>query len=302
MNRVVVVGSINVDLTVRVPCLPRPGETVIGGVFTINQGGKGANQAVAVARLGGEADLVAAVGNDEFGIQAVEELIREGVRPSVVLKKRPTGVAQIMVDEKGENCIAVASGANQALEVGDLQASLGLLLSDPAVVLANLEVPLEAVLAAARLARERKCKFVLNPAPAQPLSLDLLRQCDILIPNEHEASALGFEDITDVFQYGLEAVVVTRGAQGADLLRPGSPIYHQAAFPVKSVDTTGAGDAFNATFAWALSNGEPITDALRLATAGGALATRSLGARSGMASQSELLDFARGLPVTSGKT
>jgi ribokinase len=291
MSRVVCVGSVNVDMVVSLPKLPHPGETVIGGVYKYYQGGKGANQAVAIARLGGEVVLVGAVGKDDFGVQAADELTLEGVKLSLIQNELPTGVAQIMVDKNGENIIAVASGANNALEPEDIKSFLLPDLIENAVVLANLEVPYETILTAARLARNRNCKVILNPAPAQPLSPDLLCNCNILTPNEHEVRALGFEDITDVFQYGVEAVIVTRGVQGADLFRPGYPIYHQDAFQIKAIDTTGAGDTFNAALAWAISNDEQIVEALRLAVAAGALATRSLGARAGMPTRSELIDF-----------
>jgi ribokinase len=249
--------------------------------------------------LGGEVVLVAAIGKDEFGVHAIDELIREGVGLSVTHKEMPTGVAQIMVDKDGENMIAVASGANQVLGPDDIQSALVPHLNENAVVLASLEVPYESVMAAARLARSHNCRFILNPAPAQPLSPELLENCDILTPNEHEVSALGFENIADVFQFGVAAVVVTRGAQGADLLRPGEVLFHHPAFPVNAMDTTGAGDAFNATFAWAIAHGEQIPAALHLAVAGGALATRILGARSGMASRSELHNFVTGVKVAS---
>jgi ribokinase len=288
MSRVIVVGSINVDQVVRVPKLPHPGETVTGGVYSINQGGKGANQAVAIARLGGEVVLLAAVGNDQFGRQAINDLLLEGVTLSTVEKTSPTGVALIMVDNYGENMIAVASGANHVLDPDDIKSLLVPQLTANTVVLANLEVPYETVLAAACLAHDRRCKFILNPAPAQALPPDLLRNVDILIPNEHEVTALGFNEISEVFRYGVEAVIVTRGEQGADLLSPDGSVYHQDAFPINAKDTTGAGDAFNATFAWAVSNGKQIIDALRLAATAGALATRNLGARSGMATLSEL--------------
>ena len=291
MNRVVVVGSINVDQVVRVPRLPQPGETVAGGEYSFKQGGKGANQAVAIARLGGDVVLVAAIGKDEIGRQAIAELILEGVRLSTVQKGSPTGVALIMVDDNGENMIAVASGANHALGSKDIELQLVPLLTESTIVLSNLEVPYETVLAAARLAHDHNCKFILNPAPALPLTADLLQHVNFLIPNEHEVNALGFNEIRDCFHYGVEAVIVTRGAQGADLIQADGSIHHQDAFPINVKDTTGAGDAFVATFTWAVSNGKQITESLRLAVAAGALATRRLGARSGLASQSELLSY-----------
>lgn len=299
MKRVVVVGSINVDMVVHVPNLPMAGETVIGGTFSISQGGKGANQAVAIARLEGNVELIAAIGKDELGNRAAEELLRDGVKPSSLIRKDlPTGVAQIMVDARGENMIAVASGANSVLSPEDIHSSLKSNLSRGDIVLANLEVSDDTVLAAAQEARKQGCRFILNPAPAHPLSPDLLSNCSILIPNEHEVAALGLENITDVFQYGVEAVVVTLGAQGTDLLQPGCAPYHLNSMPVEVKDTTGAGDAFNATFAWAISCEKSMIESLHLATAAGALATRKLGARAGMATRIELLDFLESLNQT----
>ncbi len=289
MATVVVVGSVNVDLVVQVPKLPSPGETVIGGVFRITHGGKGANQAVAAARLGAQTHMVGAVGNDSFADQAREALVGEGVDVSwLVTKEGPTGVAEIMVDTKGENLIAVASGANALLSAADVRAALEALLRPGAAVLSNLEVPDEAVMAAAEAAKERGCLFVLNPAPARPLPRRLLELCDVLTPNEHEAYALGLPSPEGLLEAGVGAVVVTRGAQGADLLMRGRPPVHQEAFRVQVVDTTGAGDAFTGTLAWALAEGRPMEEALALASAAGALATTKVGARAGMASREEV--------------
>lgn len=286
---VVVVGSINVDLVVRVPHLPRPGETVIGGTFTLTHGGKGANQAVAAARLGATTYMVGAVGEDDFGRQARFTLLAEGVDVSwVKVSSEHTGVAQVIVDQKGENLIAIASGANSTLDAGYVRQALGALLGRKGVVLCNLEIPLEAVIAAARAAREKGCLFVLNPAPAMPLPAELLRLCDVLTPNEHEVQALGRGSVAELLEEGVGAVVVTRGGQGADLLVRGGEVHHQRAFRIEVVDTTGAGDAFTATLGWALAGGRSLEEAVRLAAAGGALATRRLGARTAMASRAEL--------------
>lgn len=301
MAKVVVVGSVNIDLVTRVPRLPRPGETVIGGSFHKTHGGKGANQAVAAARLGAATRLIAAIGDDEFGREALGVLEREGVDTSgVAIQAHPTGVAQIMVDVAGENLIAVASGANGELSADHVADTLRAALRPGAVVLANLEVPDEAVLAAALAARRHGCPFVLNPAPARPLPAELLRLCDVLTPNETEAQLLGLDDADALPPSGPSAVAVTRGAAGVDLLRPRRPLHHEDAFPVDVVDTTGAGDAFSATLAWAISMGHPLEKAVRLAAAAGALATRAVGARAGLASRSDVEALAASRTAASG--
>ena len=288
MASVVVVGAINIDLVIRLPRLPARGETVTGGTFTTTHGGKGANQSVAARRLGADVTLIGAVGDDAFGREAVENLKAERVDISqVVLKRKPTGVAQIMVDDEGENVVAVAPGANSDVAATEVEAAMGEIPARNAVVVASLEVPDAAVIAAARTARRLGWRFVLNPAPAYALSTGLLASCDILTPNEHEVGLLGMP-VENILQNGVQAIIITRGADGADLVRSGRPVLHQNAFEVDVVDTTGAGDAFSATLAWALAEGRPLEDALRLAAAGGALATRSLGARTGFASRSEV--------------
>src|SRR6266704_950556 len=257
MGRVVVVGSVNLDLVVQVERIPRPGETVTRGRFTRAFGGKGANQAAGAARLGAQTALVAMVGDDEFGREALADLRAFGVDTSSVgVGAEPTGVAQIMVDRAGENVIAVAPGANTELTGEWVERALADLAPRGTVLLAGLEVPDQAVRAAARHAAEYGCTFVLNPAPAR-------------------------------------AVVVSRGGQGADLFRIGKRSVHQRAFRVDVVDTTGAGDALNAGLAWALSDGRPLEEALRLAAAAGALATRAMGARASLATRDEAEHLSR---------
>jgi ribokinase len=297
--RVAVVGSINVDLVIRVARLPMPGETVIGGSFHKTHGGKGANQAVAAARLGASTVIVGAVGDDDFGREARETLAREGVDVSWVgTSELPTGVAQILVSQTGENVIAVASGANGDVTAEQVTGALQAVLTPGAVVLASLEVPIEAVAAAATMARKLGCRFILNPAPARELPSELLSSCDVLTPNEIEARALGLARPEVLRDLGILAVVITRGAAGADLLRPGSLVHSQDAFPVEVVDTTGAGDAFSATLAWALAGGSSLEDAVRLAAAGGALATRAVGARSSLGKREEVEALAAGRPLS----
>lgn len=285
---VVVVGSANVDLTMRVPRLPRTGETVIGATFSRAPGGKGANQAAAAARLGARTWFVGMVGDDDLGAWTRSDLERTGVDCSELgVGSAPTGVAQIWLDEAGENAIAVASGANAEVSASFVRNALGRIDADAAAVLADLEIPDGAVSAAAEIAETRGWTFVLNPAPARPLAASLLRRCGVLTPNRAEAVTLG-PDIEALLDAGVGAVVVTMGAAGVDLYRPDREVHHQDAFPVEVRDTTGAGDAFSATIAWAMAEGRDLKDAVAMATAAGALATREVGARASLASRVEL--------------
>jgi ribokinase len=284
---VVVVGSVNVDLVVRVPSLPTPGETVSGGTFARALGGKGANQAAAAASLGARVRLVGLTGDDDFGRLAREDLRSRGVDVSTLgTSPNPTGVAAIVVDGAGENAIAVASGANHDLTGAWVVEQLARVADPHVVLLANLEVPDEAIAAAARVVAERGWRFVLDPAPVRPISPEVLARCDVLTPNEHEAGALG--STAELLAQGVGTVVLTRGADGADVLRAATAPWHQVAFPVDVVDTTGAGDAFNGALAWSLGEGRELLEAVRVATAAGALACRSVGARASLPDQGEL--------------
>ncbi|MFN2490325.1 MAG: ribokinase [Actinomycetota bacterium] len=288
-STVIVVGSVNVDLTTQVERIPAPGETVIGGTFGQSPGGKGGNQAAAAARLGARTWIVGLVGDDAFGATARADLAGSGVDVTHLGTGRgPTGVAQIIVDGLGENLIAVASGANEELGRAAVEAALERIPGAGAVVLANLEIPLEAVAAAASWAEANGCVFVLNPAPARALPEDLLALCDVLTPNEHEARALGARSAEELVERGAPVVVRTRGGRGADLLRAGAPPRHQEAFEVEVVDTTGAGDAFSAALAWSLGEGRDMERAVEYAAAAGALATRAVGARAGAPDRAEV--------------
>lgn len=288
-----VVGSLNVDLVVRVPAIPAPGETVVGSDFARAPGGKGANAAAAAARLGAATWIVGAVGDDDFGEMTRADLAAYGVALDCLgTGTQPTGVALITVDANGENAIAVASGANAELSAAEVTKALGTIEMDNAIVLANLEISDDAVRAAAAGASQRGWSFVLNPAPARPLPADVVAHCAVLTPNEHELDALGgsAEALLDA---GAGAVVVTRGAAGADLHRAGQTVHHQDAFPTQVVDTTGAGDTFSATLAWALAAGRSLEDAVRLAAAAGALACRSVGARACLPTADEVVATAQ---------
>jgi ribokinase len=289
---VIVVGSINVDLCAFVERLPRPGETVIGGTFVREQGGKGANQAVAASRLGARVIMVGMVGDDDLGRAARAALEDERVEVGAVgAGQKHTGVAEILIDAQGENLIAVASGANDELTAERVTEALGRIDAHEAVMTSVLEIPMAAVSAAATIAGERGWTFILNPAPAAPLTGELLARCDVLTPNEHELEGLGRTSAEELLAAGAGAVIVTRGAEGADLFRAGVAAHHQPAFEVDPSDTTGAGDAFTGALAWALASGAELTEATRIAAACGALSTRAAGARGGMPTKAELEDF-----------
>ena len=286
---VFIVGSINADMVMQLPRLPRAGETALGGTFLQTQGGKGANQAVGSARLGRATALVAAVGSDQLGRMAVRDLQNAGVDVSAVATTNTsTGIALVLVDPDGTNLIGVAPGANACLRGAAVQQELERRLTPGDVVVASLEVRDDAVLAAAKAAGTCGARFVLNPAPARLLDRDLLARCDVLTPNEIEVADLGYPAPADLLGAGVDALIVTRGAQGADLYRLGKDVLHQEAFAVDVVDTTGAGDAFTSALAAALAVDEPIESALRSAVAAGSLATRALGARAGYATADEV--------------
>ena len=286
--RVIVVGSINTDLVVVAERLPAPGETVSGGRFSRHGGGKGANSAVAAARLGAQVTMVAAVGSDPFGDEALALLEREGIDTAAVARvDAPTGVALINVDAAGENQIAVASGANAEVDPDAVERAVR--SAGPGVVLTNHEVPLAARLAAARAAQG---PVVLNPAPAAELPDELLALGPILTPNAGEAAELTGERDPEAAARALAArtgapVVVTLGAQGV-LVLDGGTAERLRAPEVTPVDTTGAGDAFNGALAVALAEGRGLRDAADFAVAAAALSTRAEGARESMPRRAEV--------------
>jgi ribokinase len=292
---VVVVGSVNADLVVTVGRLPRPGETVTGGTFARFGGGKGANQAVAAARAGARVAIVGAVGADDLGDDALRELADEGIDVSAVarLEGVATGVALIAVDERGENQIAVASGANARLRADEIALALPRLLAGGprGVVLLGHEVPESAVVAGIAAARAAGWVAVLNPAPARALPDDV--DGVILTPNADEARALAGEADTEAAARSLAArtgaaVLVTLGAEGA-LLADGDRVEKLPAPAVDVVDTTGAGDAVNGALAAELAAGRPLRDSVRFALTAAALSTRAAGARAGMPRRDDVI-------------
>jgi ribokinase len=268
---VCVVGSANLDLVARAPRIPQPGETVLGSAYAEHPGGKGLNQAVAASRAGAVTAFPAAVGDDAAAMLLRSVLAAAGIDATNVrtLHGQPTGRALITVGDDAENSIVVVPGANGALSPPEeLPAS--------AVVLAQLEVPVDVVIRAFAIARGAGARTVLNPAPARPLPDELLALTDVAVPNEHELELLGGTD--RLLAAGIDAVVVTLGARGARVVRSDGRMRTQPPYEVVPVDTTGAGDAFCGTFAARLARGDDIDDAVRWAAAAGALATTVPGA------------------------
>ena len=289
MAKVVVVGSTNTDMTVRVPRLPVPGETVSGGGFRVTGGGKGANQAVAAARAGAPVVFVTALGTDDIGDRAVEGLAGEGIdlRFARRVADAPSGIALILVDDAGENVIAVAPGANAALRPEDVE-PIDAILATGDVVLVQLEIPAATVEATARIARRCGARLILNPAPARSLGDALLGAVSMITPNEHEAAQLlghgaaGAVDPASAAAWlharGVPDVLITLGASGVHV-SAGGVATRLPAFAVDAVDTTAAGDVFNGALAVALIEGRSAIEAARFGCAAAAISVTRPGAR-----------------------
>jgi len=289
---ILVFGSLNMDLVVRVPALPRPGETVLCDDYVTVPGGKGNNQAVAAARAGAEVMMVGCVGDDEFGRRLLHNLRDSGViTTAVAVSDRPTGVAYICVDSHGENSIVVASGANLDVHISSVPESM--LGFGAATVLMQMEVPLEENWALIRHAHEDGARIVLNVAPAQAVPRSVLTLVDVLVVNELEAAptarALGLRaanppDLaTALAKAGHLTCVITLGADGAVAAR-GDELWTVGGMTIRPVDTTGAGDAFTGILAAALDADRPLPDALHRAAVGAGLTCLELGAQKSMPS------------------
>ncbi len=288
-SRIAVVGSSNTDMILKLDRIPRPGETVLGGQFITAAGGKGANQAVAAARAGGDVTFIARVGQDMFGQQAIEGFARDGINVEYVVRDKasPSGVALIFVAKDGENSIAVASGANGRLSPADVKKARKAIAS-AAVAVMQLETPLPTVQATAEIAAKAGVSVILNPAPAQPLPDDLLRLVSILTPNETEAELLTGIKVVDetsagqaagqLLARGAQTVIITLGASGAFVATEGLRKLVRG-FKMAAVDTTAAGDVFNGALAVALAEGRTIADATRFANAAAAISVTRMGAQ-----------------------
>lgn len=299
--RIIEVGSLNMDLVVRLPQIPKPGETLLGGTFATFPGGKGANQAVAAARLGATVSMVGRVGADAFGRELVDGLTKEGIDTRFVSadEHHASGVALIQVDAQGQNSIAVASGANFALSASLVESAIRQ-IGDFGLLVMPLETPLETIYAAARAAKQRAARVILNPAPAQKLGKDLLGMVDILAPNEHEAAfitgmALDGEQNYRAAAQALQAdgaanVILTLGSRGAYILESTGAEHFVPARVVKAVDTTAAGDCFMGGLAVGLADGRSLVEAAHFASAAAAISVTRYGAQPSMPTRRDLQD------------
>jgi ribokinase len=286
---ILVIGSTNTDMVIKADHLPAPGETILGGNFFMNSGGKGANQAVAAKRLGGDVTFIAKTGNDIFGASALQLFKEEGIHTDhmVTDPENPSGVALITIDKNGENCIAVASGANATLSLADLEPAIDL-IKGASIILMQLEIALETVTYVAEIAAANGCKVILNPAPACSLAESLLQHIAIITPNKREAEMLAGISLTDIESVkaaakiirakGVETVIITLGAQGAFISNKDMEVLIPAPI-VKTVDTTAAGDVFNGALAVALSEGLHLTEAVIFGCNAAAISVTRLGAQ-----------------------
>ena len=300
MNKIVVIGSSNTDMVVRSERLPRPGESVIGGGFMMAGGGKGANQAVAVARMGHRVIFAAAVGNDMFGDAAVAAYQRFGIDTTYIARKdTPSGVALIMVDSAAQNSISVALGANNCLTIEDVMPALEQVESGD-IVLLQLEIPMETVDACVAVAAAKGARVVLNPAPAATVSEHTLSKLYLITPNQTEAQTLTGVDVTDIasaelaaqvlVSRGVERVVITMGGAGAFLYQNGKGELIPA-HKVVAVDTTAAGDVYNGALCAALAEGQSLQDALKFATKASAISVTRVGAQPSVPTREEVDNF-----------
>jgi ribokinase len=294
---IVIIGSSNTDMVIRADRLPLPGETVLGGTFFMNPGGKGANQAVAAARLDGNVIFICKIGDDIFARKALEVFEEEGIQTKFIIIDRdhPSGVALITVNAEGENCIVVAPGTNGLLTPNDLNQAAPA-ISRAGIILMQLEIPLETVDYIASTVN-KKIRVVLNPAPARELPDSLLKNISIITPNEIEAGKLTGINIVDkrtaesaamiLQNKGIKTVIITLGSEGAMLLDE-DEFMHVPGYPVKAVDTTAAGDVFNGALVVGLSEGMNMKEAVEFSCRAAAISVTRLGAQSSAPFKDEL--------------
>ncbi|MEQ3081225.1 ribokinase [Bacteroides cellulosilyticus] len=297
-KNIIVIGSCNTDMVIKADRLPVPGETIIGGSFMMNPGGKGANQAVAAARLKGNVHFIAKTGNDLFGKRSIEQYEDEGIHVENIYSDLtlPSGVALIMVDMNGENSIAIASGANGSLSPEDIRKAQPTIEKGD-ILLMQLEIPIETVEYAAQIASEQGIKVILNPAPARALSNKLLQNLYMIIPNETEAEILSGIKVTDwesarraadiISAKGVDIVVITLGSKGA--LIKEKDTFHEVPVPkVKAVDTTAAGDTFCGALCVALSEDVDALNAVKFANKCASITVTRMGAQPSLPYRKEI--------------
>ncbi len=289
-KKITVIGSSNTDMVVKTLKIPKPGETIIGGEFFSAAGGKGANQAVAAARAGGSVNFITCVGNDMFGEKALKNFLDEEINIDNIVKNdsAPSGVALIFVGSSGENSIAVAPGANYQLMPQHIENTKADILSSE-ILLMQLEIPVATVEYAAKIANQANVKIIFNPAPAQKLSDDFLKNISVITPNETETEILTGLKITNdnsiieaahfLLEKGIDSVIITLGEKGAYVANRNFSNFIPS-YKTEAVDTTAAGDVFNGALAVGLSEGMDIIKAVKFANAAAAISVRKLGAQS----------------------
>lgn len=299
--KILVIGSSNTDMVIKVPYIPRPGETILGGTFSTCPGGKGANQALAAARAGGAVSLVARIGQDMFGDTSLEGFEHNGINCQYVIRDHqlPSGVASIFVDAEGRNSIAVASGANANLLPDDIE-KLRDVINSSDILLMQLEIPVKTVSAAAKIAADNGVPVILNPAPAQVLDQQLLDNISLITPNEIEAQMLTEIAVDDLKSaasaakklraQGPAAVIITLGENGAYVAHPEYE-GHIPAYKVDVVDSTAAGDVFNGVLAVQLAAENSIEQSVRIAGYAAALSVTKLGAQSSIPTWNQIKDY-----------
>ncbi|TVO35112.1 ribokinase [Vibrio algivorus] len=304
MNKLIVLGSINADHVLQVPSFPRPGETLMGRNYQVIPGGKGANQAVAAARLGADIGFIACVGSDSFGQNIIQSFAQDSINTDYIsiIPSTPTGVALIQVSDEGENSICLSPEANNALNQ-ELVSSFKAPIQQCNYLLLQLETPLDGIETAIKLAKydsNSDIKVVLNPAPAKALPDSILKEIDIITPNETEAEVLTGISVTDdisaqkaannLHEKGISTVIITLGAKGVWLSENGKGKIIQG-FKVKAIDTTAAGDTFNGAFVTALLEGMTTTQAIQFAHAAAALSVTRFGAQTSIPTRQETDKF-----------
>ncbi len=301
---VLIIGSSNMDLNIYSKRLPKPGETITGGIFKQFLGGKGANQAVAAARSGATTKFIGKIGRDPFGDQMVAQLSKEGIDTIHVLRdsQEASGVAFIMIDENGENMISVAPGANFKLTPEEIRKESEL-IRNASVVVVQMEIPIETIAEIFTIASKGNAVKILNPAPLKPIPVDLIKLIDIIIPNEGELfrlrELLGLKEIKgewkekiitackDIVKFGVKTVITTLGSKGCLIYDKNQPI-EVPALKVKAIDTVGAGDCFNGVLASKLCQGESLVTAVQYAVAAAAIKVTRKGAQAGMPYKHEI--------------
>jgi ribokinase len=299
-KRIIVIGSSNTDMVIKSERLPKPGETILGGKFLMNLGGKGANQAIAVAKLGGNVSFICKVGNDTFGKKAIASFCKEHIdtRYISISSDKPSGIALINVDSKGENCISVASGANSSLSIENIKEAEND-IKEASIVLMQLEIPMGTVIYAANMAKKNGAIVILNPAPvpAKQLPIELLSNVDILTPNITETEMISGLQISDeesikeaiktISNKGVKNIIVTMGSKGA-LAYQNGVFFHVPAIKVDAIDTTAAGDTFCGGLSVAIAEGMTLLESIQFANKASSICVTRMGAQESIPLRQEI--------------